>query len=140
MNDNRLLSILGHERAHHSEWFPDFDDEDAREAGIWFEEGMVEYIGRKYFLTPEAFAAEARINRLLVELLTPQYGRHSLEDFGSAAYEGDYASIFFEYWRSFLTVEKLVGQFGDLRAVFQAYHQWYEISSGQTLTEWFHIE
>ena len=45
VGENHILSILGHELAHHSEWFPD-DFEDERESGIWFEEGMVEYIWR----------------------------------------------------------------------------------------------
>lgn len=135
VDDDRLLSILGHELAHHSEWFPDF--EDTREAGIWFEEGMVEYIGRRYFLTEDAFDREARINRLLVELLESRYGGHSLEDFGAATYAGDYASIFFEYWRSFLAVDALVRRFGGVKEVFRSYHEWCESANGQTLEEWF---
>ncbi len=137
VDDSRLLSILGHELAHHSAWFPDFDDAGAREAGIWFEEGMVEYIGRRYFLTEEAFAAESRINRLLVQLLESRYGNHSLEDFGAATYEGDYASIFFAYWRSFLAVEKLVQRLGSVRDVFRSYRQWAGACRGQTLEAWF---
>ena len=137
VNDDRLLSILGHELAHHIEMFPDFDDGDAREAGIWFEEGMVEYIGRRYFLTEEAFAREARVNRLLVELLENRYGGHSLEDFGASTYEGDYASIFFEYWRSFLAVNELVNRFGSVKEVFRSYQEWAKNPGGQTLEEWF---
>ena len=137
VTDDRLLSILGHELAHHIEWFPDFDDAGAREAGIWFEEGMAEYIGRRYFLTEEAFDREARINRLLVELLEDRYGGLSLEDFGAAAYEGDYASIFFQYWRSFLAVESLVRRSGGVKEVFRSYRKWSETPSGQTLEEWF---
>ena len=137
VTEDRLLSILGHELAHHIEMFPDFDDADAREAGIWFEEGMAEYIGRRYFLTEEAFDREARINRLLVELLEGRYGGHSLEDFGAATYEGDYASIFFEYWRSFLAVETLVKRFGSVKEVFRSYQKWGEAPGGQTLEGWF---
>lgn len=140
VNDNRLLSILGHELAHHSQWFPDFDDAGAREGGVWFEEGMVEYIGRRYFLTEEEFAAEARINRLLVELLESRYGGHSLEDFGASTYQGDYAGIFFEYWRSFLAVEALVRRFGGVAEVFRSYREWGKAPAGRTLTEWFGIE
>ena len=137
VNDSRLLSILGHELAHHIALFPDFDDAGARESGIWFEEGMAEYIGRRYFLTEEAFAAEARIDRLLVELLEPRYGGHPLEDFGASTYEGDYASIFFEYWRSFLAVEELVRRSGGVREVFRSYRQWSAEGRGRTLEEWF---
>ena len=140
VNDGRLLSILGHELAHHIEMFPDFDDDDAREAGIWFEEGMVEYIGRRYFLTSEAFEEEARINRLLVNLLEPRYGGRPLEDFGASAYEGDYAGIFFEDWRSFLAVNELVSRFGSVKAVFRSYQEWTQTPNRQTLEEWFDAE
>ena len=137
VNDDRLLSILGHELAHHIALFPDFDDAGAREAGVWFEEGMAEYIGRRYFLAGEAFDREARINRLLVELLKGRYGGHPLEDFGAATYEGSCAGIFFEYWRSFLAVEELVRRFGSVKEVFHSYRAWGEAANGQTLEEWF---
>lgn len=139
VNENRLLSILGHELAHHIAAFPDFDDGDAREAGIWFEEGMVEYIGRRYFLTEEEFDREARINRLLVELLESRYGGHSLEEFGAKTYEGDYASIFFEYWRSFLAVEALVRHFGSVKEMFRSYREWCGATNRQTLETWFNL-
>lgn len=136
VDDSRLLAILGHELAHHSQWFLD-DFDDGREAGVWFEEGMVEYIGRRYFLTEEEFDREARVNRLLVELLEPRYGGHSLEDFGAKTYEGDYAGIFFEYWRSYLAVEALVRRLGGVKEVFQSYHAWDEAGRTQTLEAWF---
>lgn len=133
MGRNKVLQILGHEFAHHSEWFPDDDRED----GIWFEEGMVEYISRKYFLTQAEFDAEERVDRLLVERLTPRYGGHSLEQFGAATYEGDYASIFFEYWRSFLAVRELVERLGSVSAVFDRFRQWAESGADVTLEQWF---
>lgn len=134
-----VLQILGHELAHHSELFRD-EFVDGGEAGIWFEEGMVEYISRRYFLTPAQFRQEAEINRKLVDLLTPRYGNHSLEEFGQETYRGDHASIFFEYWRSFLAVDKIVESHGgDVSAVFASYHQWYDEKSEMTLAEWFDI-
>lgn len=137
LSDGRLLSILGHELAHHIEWFPDFDC--TRDAGVWFEEGMVEYIGRRYFLTDEEFDREARINRLLVGLLEPRYGDHPLEDFGASTYKEDYAGIFFEYWRSFLAAEALVRRLGSVRDVFRSHRQWCAAASGRTLAEWFDL-
>lgn len=136
INTNHILSVAGHELAHHSEWFLD-DFEDERVSGIWFEEGMVEYIGRQYFLTQTEFRQEARINRLLVDLLEPRYGGHSLEDFGAKTYEGDYASIFFEYWRSFLAIESLVSRFGSIPEVFRSYREWDAKGRGKTLEDWF---
>lgn len=113
---NHVLQILGHEFAHHIDLF----EEGEYERGIWFEEGMAEYISRHYFLTGEEFRREEKINRLLVQILTPRYGNHSLEDFGRETYAGDYASIFFEYWRSFLAVAELAEACGgDIHSIFR---------------------
>lgn len=137
LTENHVLQILGHEFVHHSEFFPEGD----YQQGIWFEEGMCEYISRKYFLTDVQFQEEARINRLLVELLQETYGGHSLEEFGAATYAGDYASIFYEYWRSFLAVEKIVEQYsGDVAAVFTAYHRWLHSGQDETLLAYFQID
>lgn len=140
LSENHVLQILGHEFVHHSALF--LDEFDAGyESGIWFEEGMCEYISRKYFLTDAEFDEEARINERLVELLRKQYGNHSLENFGAATYQGDYASIFFEYWRSFLAVQNIVKQFaGDIQAVFREYHLWGRSNSGKSLSMWFSQE
>lgn len=140
LSENHVLQILGHELAHHSELFlEDFDSDYSN--GIWFEEGIVEYISRQYFLTKEEFEAEARINQKLVGMLKDCYGNHSLEQFGKNTYEGDYASILFEYWRSFLAVKQIVEDYkGDIKAVFAAYHKWNEECNGQTLIEWFDVE
>lgn len=137
---NHVMKILGHELAHHSELFPeDFDT--YFNNGIWFEEGMVEYISRRYFLSEEEFDAETKVNRQLVDLLKERYGNHSLEQFGETTYEGDYASIFFEYWRSFLAVKQIIEDYsGDIGAVFESYHKWAENNNGQTLVEWFDVE
>lgn len=133
---NHILQILGHELAHHSPLFLDETD-----AGIWFEEGMAEYISRRYFLTDAEYEREYRCNLTLVELLKERYGDHSLEDFGAATYEGDYASIFFEYWRSFLAVHQIVeNHSGDVKAVFDSYHRWSETKHQTTLLDWFGVE
>lgn len=140
LSENHVLQILGHEFVHHSELFLDGFDS-GYDSGIWFEEGMCEYISRAYFLTGREFAQEARINALLVALLRERYGNHSLEDFGAAVYRGDYAGLFFEYWRSFLAVQKIVERFGgDIQAVFREYHRWYREGSGKALVEWFAVE
>lgn len=139
LTQRHVLQILGHELAHHSRLFA--EDFDAYgDSAIWFEEGMVEYISRRYFLPTDAFDAQAAANRQLVVLLQRQYGHHSLEDFGCATYAGNYASIFYEYWRSFLAVQTLVERHGgDVQAVFRAYHEWGRRGGGQPLTEWFQI-
>lgn len=137
LSENHILQILGHELAHHSELFLDEFDFDY-EYGIWFEEGMAEYISRRYFLTDEEFEAEAAANRQLIDLYQQQHRTHSMEEFGSATYDKDYAGIFYEYWRSFLAVNRIVNDHnGNVQAVFQSYHRWHESRTARSLEEWF---
>ncbi len=136
LGDRAVLQILGHELAHWSEWFlDDFDEE--RPGSVWFEEGMAEYISRKFFLTEEEFAAEKRINQTLAALYEAHCGTDSVESFGRASYDGSYAAIFYEYWRSFLLVDALVSRYGSVEAVFAAYHRWDGEGRPCPLSEWF---
>ncbi|HEL1565174.1 TPA: elongation factor Tu [Streptococcus suis] len=135
LSENHLLQIIGHELAHWSDLFlDDFADYDAN---IWFEEGMVEYISRQYFLTEEEFAQERFCNQLLVDLFQEKHGWHSLDAFGKSTYEGDYASIFYEYWRSFLTIDQLVEKVGSVQALFETYHKWAQSDQSISLLNWF---
>lgn len=134
LSERAVLQIIGHELAHWSELFlDDFDDYDRY---IWFEEGMVEYISRSYFLTPEEFESEKKVNQLLVKLFQEKYGWHSLNDFGQRTYDGNYASIFYEYWRSFLTIDQLVENVGSIQAVFQVYQEWSMTDKNLPLLNW----
>ena len=135
LSGNSLLQIVGHELAHWSEHF--LDDFDGYGAYIWFEEGMAEYISRKYFLTEKEFQTEKICNQSLVELYQKKYGWHSLNDFGTSTYQGNYASIFYEYWRSFLTVDRLVENLGSVQAVFNSYHHWENTDKTLPLLDWF---
>ena len=135
LSGNSLLQIVGHELAHWSEHF--LDDFDGYGAYIWFEEGMAEYISRKYFFTDEEFRAEKAYNQSLVKLFQKKHGWHSLNDFGTSTYQGNYAGIFYEYWRSFLTVDKLVENLGSVQAVFNSYHRWENTDRTLPLLDWF---
>ena len=135
LSGNSLLQIVGHELAHWSEHF--FDDFDGYGAYIWVEEGMAEYISRKYFFTNEEFRVEKACNQSLVELFQKKHGWHSLNDFGTSTYQGNYASIFYEYWRSFLTVDKLVENLGSVQAVIDSYHRWASTDKTLPLLDWF---
>lgn len=137
LSERNILQILGHEMVHHSQLFlSDFDDE--REQGIWFEEGMSEYLSRRYFLTSEEYDRAKEVNRLLVEKFFAKYGAYSLEDFGAKTYVENYASIFASYWRSFLAVDELICRFhGNVFDVFSSYHQWSQAGTEQTLEQWF---
>lgn len=135
LNQNHVLHILGHELAHHSGLF--FDD--AYETDTWFEEGMAEYIGRRYFLTAAEFDAQAEADRLLVALLTPRCGGYPLTQFGKKTYERDFAGIFFDYRRAFLAVCGLVAQYGGVQAVFRSCRSWHETPGEMTLAQWFQI-
>lgn len=104
LNENHVLQILGHEFAHHSEYFSDED----YEIDPWYEEGMAEYISRKELLSEAEFEEKAEIERLLVDLLSPRFSKGNLAP-GSGE---DYAGIFFSYWRGFLAAQKRVAVYG----------------------------
>ncbi|MDG3132023.1 elongation factor Tu [Streptococcus suis] len=135
LSTNFLLQIIGHELAHQSECFLDYDVET-----MWFEEGMVEYISRRYFLTDEEYIREKQINQQLVQLFQSKNGYHHLSQFGQATYDRDYASIFYEYWRSFLAIDLLVESFGTVEDVFYSYHDWHDQGRPVDLLTWFQLE
>lgn len=133
LSDDHLLQIIGHELAHNSELFLD----DAYEKGIWFEEGMVEYISRRYFLTPESFEAEKQVNQQLIALFEEVYGTVDVEQFGQSTYEENMATIFVHYWKSVLLIDDLVTKLGSVKAVFATYHAWAKAGQKLSLSEWF---
>lgn len=116
LSGNNILQILGHELAHHSEYFTD----SAYETDPWFEEGMAEYISRRLLLTEAEFDAETRINRTLVNLLSKKFGGSSEDLTGAREENPDYAALFLDYWRGFLKVKDLVDAAGgDVLTVLQ---------------------
>lgn len=98
---------------------------------------MVEYISRKWFLTGAEFDAEAQANRHLTELLGGRYGGHPLEDFGAHLKTEDHAGLFFDYWRAFLAVSRVVEACGGVLEAFRSYRLWCEAKTDRTLADWF---
>ena len=139
LTQNHVLQILGHELAHHSALLPD-DFDTYPSPSTWFEEGIVEYISRKWFLTEAEFDAEVRANPLLVELLSGRYGGHVLADFGAHLKGGDCAGLFFDYWRAFLSVSLVVKNCGGVLNAFRSLRRWSEADAGKTLAEWFDLQ
>lgn len=138
ISENQLFTILAHELTHHSDLFLDeFDDE--REDGIWFEEGMCDYLSRKMTLTETEFQEITEVDLELVEMFKEEYGKHSLEEFGSDSYQGSLTSIMFNYWRSYLSVKYLVEVRAnhDIKQVFKEYHNWDKEGRKVPLTEYF---
>ncbi len=138
LSNNFILAILGHELTHHSDLFLDeFGDE--RQDGIWFEEGMCEYLSRKHLLTEKEFLEIALVEQQLVDEFQESYGHRPIDDFGSSSYEKDLSSIFFDYWRSFLSIKYLVEErYGnDVQSVFRDYHSWHKEGRKLPLTEFF---
>ena len=141
MSENHLLTILGHELTHHSDLFLDeFGDE--RENSIWFEEGMCEYLSRKYLLSDSEFKNITNVELELVDLFKDKYGHSSLDEFGSASYQGGLTSIMFDYWRSFLAVKFLVEDRANNnpKQVFKEYHAWHNDGRTMSLTKFFRLE
>lgn len=136
INDRHLMQILGHELAHHSELFGDnFDN--YFDGDIWFEEGMVEYISRKYFLTDAEFRAEKEVNEKLVRIYAENHNGEE-KRFGEETYNSGLDEIFAQYWKSFLAVERIIGEKGgDVHAVFEEYHAWCESDKSVSLAEYF---
>ncbi|MFC7320066.1 hypothetical protein [Halobacillus campisalis] len=140
MSENQLLTIVGHELTHHSDLFVDeFDDE--REDAIWFEEGMCDYLSRKFLLSDEEFNEITDIESEMMEMFKDRYGDHSLDEFGHASYQGSLTSIMFDYWRSYLTVKYLVEEkaVGDIKQVFSEYQSWHNEGRKKPLTEYFEV-
>lgn len=135
LTERNVLQILGHELAHHSPLFA--DGYQAPGCGPWFEEGMVEYISRRYFLRSEEFTQEARVNRLLVARYEAVHGRQPLERFTEGIYQQGLDTVFYWYWRSYLAVAALIEQAGgDEMAVFRAYQAWREENAPEPLSAW----
>lgn len=132
-NMHNVLQILGHEMAHHSDLFLD----ETYETEMWFEEGMAEYISRRYFLTDEEYAAEKETNRILAALYDEKFGRPKLNDFSRSAYGRDIVHIFYAYWRSFLAVDAAAEKYGgNALKVFESYRRWYDEGAKCSLENW----
>jgi hypothetical protein len=141
ISSNQVLAIAGHELTHHSDLFLD-DFEDDRCDGIWFEEGMCDYLSRKYLLEKQEFKDIFDIEYKLIKLFRDKYGNHSLEAFGSSTYEGNLTGIMYDYWRSGVTIRYLVEEEydNDILKVFEQYHKWDREGRKVTLLEYFGVE
>lgn len=123
--ENLIITIAGHELTHHIELF--VDDFDDYGEGIWFEEGMCDYISRKFFLSDSEFKALHDIEVKFIDYYMDQFGDESIENFGTATYDGSLHYIMFQYARSFALVTYLVEEkFGDIHAVFEHYEKWHK--------------
>lgn len=139
IHENHILQLIGHELAHQSELFFNEFDGDFDE-GIWFEEGMVEYISRKYFFSEEEYQKEKKANQVLIGLFEDKYGKKSLEEFGPETYTKTNDHIFYFYWRSFLAINELIEKHNGIRKVFELYRKWDLNGREVSLSEWFEVE
>lgn len=131
---NQIRQIFGHEFVHWSEYFWD----ELFEESMWFEEGMAEYISRKWYLTDEEYEKEKEINEILVALYEERFGEHTVEEFNREVYDKGMTTVFYYYWKSFLTVEKLLSIPGnDVEEVMLRYQRWGRTKREVTLLDWF---
>lgn len=139
---NEILTIAGHELVHHSDFFVD-DFSGDYEHSIWFEEGMCDYIARKHLLGRAQFDERLAIDQAIVEHYTPQFGTQAIDDFGQATYaRQNLTEIFYEYCRSFITVQQLVDvrYKGDITEVFRIYKDWHTNGRQTSLASCFTTE
>ncbi len=133
LSQRNILQLLGHEMAHHSELFID----EAYETAMWFEEGMAEYISRKYFLTPQEYALQKQANELIVKLHEEKHGPFSLKDFNPSSYGKDIGYVFYCYWKSFLAVDSAAQKHGGNAAeVFAEFRRFYEGGAEESPKSW----
>ncbi len=115
LNGRHLLQIIGHEIAHHIDLF---SDEAYENGGAWFEEGAVEYISRKYFLTDDEFEECAINDARLVALYESSHAPRPLGVFGGT---DDFATVFYDYARAFHIISEAVRRHGDIKSVIQKF-------------------
>ena len=136
-----VFCILAHELTHHIELFPDEFDED-RTDGIWFEEGMCEYLSQKFTLTQERYDELRAVDNRMIALFKPKYGQFSIDQFGVASYEhNSLAAIMLNYWRSAAAIHHLAEERfkGDVKEVFDKFHEWHTNGREEKLTDYFGV-
>ncbi|TYS16640.1 hypothetical protein FZC78_11665 [Rossellomorea vietnamensis] len=126
---NDIAVIAAHEFTHHADFFhSEFEDLD--EENMWFEEGMCFYLPRKLILSEEKQAEIMKVESKLIEKYKGDYGEYSLSYFGEAAVEHSdefqYASAFYDYWRSTLVVETLIERYcqNNVGILINHYKEW----------------
>ncbi|CEN87974.1 hypothetical protein [Paraclostridium sordellii] len=135
-----ITQLLGHEFTHHIDLFID-DFDDVRHNGIWFEEGMCEYLSRKYLLTDEEFRYISQIEWGYIMYYKNIFKNSSIEKFGIGSYSNRMEKIMYEYYRSFHIVKKLVEVVGNdnPKKIFELYKNWDLEGRKTTLSEYFNI-
>ncbi|MFJ8519749.1 hypothetical protein [Lysinibacillus xylanilyticus] len=142
ISNDHIFCILAHELTHHSDLFLDEFDDDRMDS-IWFEEGMCEYLSKKLTLNENQFDEIAKIELELILLFKDKYGKHSLDDFGTASYKAEnITSIMYDYWRSFQTIKYLVEERSNnnIHHVFEVYHRWHKEGRKISLTQYFNLD
>ncbi|WP_373598727.1 collagenase [Paraclostridium bifermentans] len=137
-----ILQLLGHEFTHHLDLFLDDFNEDDMENGIWFEEGMCEYLSRKYLLSYDEFEYISQVEWDYIMYYKNIFKDNSIEDFGTESYSNEMRKIMYDYYISFHTVKKIVEVVGEgnPKTVFKLYKNWDEEGRKSTLSEYFNID
>ena len=136
-----VFCILAHELTHHIELFPD-EFADKRTDGIWFEEGMCEYLSQRFTLTQDWYDKLRAIDNKMIALFKPTYGQFPIDQFGRGSYEhNSLAAIMLNYWRSAAAIHHLVEEryAGDVNHVFDLYHEWHTCGRKVKLTDYFGV-
>lgn len=131
--------IAAHELTHHIDVFQT-DSEELDEENMWFEEGLCFYIPRKRILSDEKFNSIMEVEACLIDRYKEQYGDYTLDWFGeSHSEESEYASAFYDYWRSTIVVDALINRYCDqqVEKMMDCYREWAESSRVTNLQTYF---
>ncbi len=105
--------------------------------------GCANIYQKKLTLNENQFDEIAKNELELIHLFKDKYGKHSLDDFGTASYEAkNLTSIMYDYWRSFQTIKYLVEERSNnnIHLVFEVYHRWYKEGRKVSLTQYFNLD
>ncbi|MFD1018616.1 hypothetical protein [Thalassobacillus hwangdonensis] len=129
-----VAAIAAHELTHHADFFhSEFETwEEEDEEDMWFEEGMCEYLPRKFMFSEEKLDKILSVEADLIERFKSEFGMYPLSSFGKAGYRGGnsqgYATAFYDYWRSCITVMRLIEEYcdGEVEQLIAHYRDWVE--------------
>ncbi|MEY8463060.1 hypothetical protein [Streptococcus merionis] len=133
--EHHIQQVFFHELTHDCDIF-ESDYESSRD-DLWFEEGMCEYLSRRYLLSDEVFEQIRQIETQQVAYFEQYFGKFHVENFNQETYASqNLAYLMTFYANAFLVICQLVEQYESLEKVFERYHAWWQEEAELSLYDW----